>query len=97
MKKIPTKSWILSAILLIIGVIHIFYGYMKGQFEWLWIILCFGGAILNILAEIYLVPRVAETIPDDEPEVTITEEELTAEMEAAKAEAELEEEQHADH
>lgn len=53
--KLPRKSILLSLILVIIGIVHIIYGFVQNDFQWLWIVLCFGGAIANLLAERYLV------------------------------------------
>lgn len=54
-RKLPLKSIILSLILAAIGMVHIISGFLSHEFQWIWIVLCFGAAIANLLAERYLV------------------------------------------
>lgn len=54
-RKLPVKSIILSLILTAIGIVHLIYGSITHEFQWIWIVLCFGAAIANLLAERYLV------------------------------------------
>lgn len=53
--KLPRKTILLSLILVGIGIVHLIYGTIRGEYQWIWIVLCFVAALLNLLAERYLV------------------------------------------
>ena len=66
-RKLPRKSLILSLILVAIGIVHILYGIFGSEFHWVWILLCFAGAVGNLLAEWYLTSRSNSDEESDTP------------------------------
>ena len=46
-RKLPLKSIILSLILAAIGIVHLIYGSITHDFQWIWIVLCFGAAAVS--------------------------------------------------
>ena len=52
--KLPRKTILLSLILIAIAVVHLIYGWIRGEYQWIWIVLCLVAAAVNVLAERYL-------------------------------------------
>jgi uncharacterized membrane protein YcjF (UPF0283 family) len=52
--KLPRKTILLSLILIAIAVVHLIYGWIRGEYQWIWIVLCLVAAVVNVLAERYL-------------------------------------------
>lgn len=53
--KLPRKTILLSLILIAIAVVHLIYGWIRGEYQWIWIVLCLVAAVVNVLAERYLI------------------------------------------
>ena len=52
--KLPRKTILLSLILIAIAVVHLIYGWIRGEYQWIWIVLCLVATVVNVLAERYL-------------------------------------------
>ena len=65
-RKLTLKSIILSLILAAIGIVHLIYGFITHDFQWIWIVLCFGAAAANLLAERYLVASDQNSAPEED-------------------------------
>ncbi len=56
LSEVSKKTWALSGLLTLLSIVFILYGVFEGKFEWIWIILCFAAAVVNIFGELRLAP-----------------------------------------
>lgn len=50
-QKLPVKVWLISAMLLVITVVHLVMGFTGNGFNWLWIVLCGAMSVIYPILE----------------------------------------------